>query len=63
MNDLTESLFHVSITTVVPILSTWTDVNIIAILLAVVAVGIGVGIIYYVLRNKNEKAATSPVSN
>jgi uncharacterized membrane-anchored protein YhcB (DUF1043 family) len=47
----------------VPILNTWTDMNMIAILLAVVAVGVGIGIIYYAFRNKNQKTATSLVSN
>ena len=47
----------------VPMLNTWTDMNMIAVLLAVVAVGVGVGIIYHAFRNKNEKAATSLVSN
>jgi hypothetical protein len=47
----------------VPILNTWTDMNMVAILLAIIAVGIGVVIIYYALRNKNQKTATSLVSN
>ena len=47
----------------VPILNTWTDINTIAILLAIIAVSIGVGIIYHVFRNKNQKAATSLISN
>jgi hypothetical protein len=42
----------------VPILNTWTDMNLVAVLLAIVAVGAGVAILYHALK-KNRNIATS----
>ena len=47
----------------VPIFNTWTDMNLITVLLTIIAVGVGVGIIYHVFRNRNRYAATSLVPN
>jgi len=47
----------------VPMLNTWSDMNLIAVLLAIVAVGVGVSMLYHAFRKKNRNAATSLVPN
>ena len=42
----------------VPILNTWTDANMVAVLLAILAVGAGVAILYYALKTSRNVATS-----